>query len=226
MLGCVVEPAACTGGWQAEPRESVPARPNDGLATLYKNGLVMTDALASAWADIRAKNFDVPEVVLALAPGLDGSTCGSVMWSESPVILAAIPEGAKARDVLGWLLHQAAHGLAGSPSTASKGRYHGAGYRNAATALGLKVTKDDAFGWSHTGLSDSLAREYGPTIKTLGIALQKWQPPLAPARVTRNTNGIAVFCQCSPPRRIRVTESVFDLGPIRCEVCSQPFTAA
>jgi hypothetical protein len=211
---------------RAEPGNRILAPAGQRLGGRYKNGLVMTDALSSAWADIRAKNPGVPEVVIALAPGLDGSTCGSVMWSGSPVLLAAIPQRAKARDVLGWLLHQAAHGLDGNPSTASKGRYHGAGYRDAASALGLKVTKDDAFGWSRTGLADSLAREYGPTIKNLGIALQKWEPPLAPARATKNTNGIAVFCQCSPRRRIRVTESVFDLGPIRCDLCGQPFTAA
>jgi len=250
----------------------------------------MTEALASAWADVRAAHPDVPEAVIGLAPGPAGSACSSVTWDD-PVLLAAIPEGAQARDVLTWLLHQAAHGLAAHagpaplPATlpaemsipdaaqllgvshatayrlfkaqnaergrtvtrrelteaaqhrqrpgataATEGRYHSTTYRAAAERLGLNVTKDanPVFGWNHTTMPEALTAAYAATISNLATALRNWEPPVPPARAARasSRNGVTAHCQCSPPRRIRVTESVLDLGTIRCDICGQPFLPA
>jgi hypothetical protein len=40
-------------------------------------------------------------------------------------------------------------------------------------------------------------------------------PPLVP-----------MACACRPPRRIKLTQRVFDGGPILCGVCSRPFRRA
>ncbi|SRR5712691_4191979 len=36
-------------------------------------------------------------------------------------------------------------------------------------------------------------------------------------------NLVAVACSCRPPRRFRLPGRVYDLGPITCGNCSQPF---
>ena len=51
-------------------------------------------------------------------------------------------------------------------------------------------------------------------------------PVASAARGQRsNRNGVALKCQCSPPKTIRVAESNLEYVTARCEVCGQPFTA-
>ncbi len=105
----------------------------------------MTDALTQAWADIRKRSKNtVPRAVIAVTPGKSGSTCGSVTWTDDPVLLAdTVTLGKAPLEILGRLLHLAAHGKADTgrkPSQSSEGRYHDAAYKTAAQALGLKVT--------------------------------------------------------------------------------------
>ena len=50
-------------------------------------------------------------------------------------------------------------------------------------------------------------------------------PVASAARGQRsNRNGVALKCQCSPPKTIRVAESNVAYATARCEVCGQPFT--
>jgi hypothetical protein len=241
----------------------------------------MTEALASAWADIRANNPKVPQAVIGLAPDPGGSSCTSVAWESSPVVLAVVPSDAKARDVLGWLLHQAAHGIAARggiglsgdipaemsipeaakllnvsnatayrwwrsgpvsreqleakaaerkaerarPVKARQGRYHGPAYRDAATSLGLEVSQVPDLGWKDTRLPDAIAKTYEPAVRRIAAALKDWEPPVPPGRDSRirGHNGVVALCSCPEPRRIRITESVLELGPVVCGVCGELF---
>ena len=54
-------------------------------------------------------------------------------------------------EVLGTLLHEAAHALAyerGIKDTSRQGRYHNKPFKTCAEQLGLTVEHDDRFGWS------------------------------------------------------------------------------
>lgn len=198
------------------------------------NRTVMTDVLDKAWADIRRRNRSVPRVRVAVTPGKSGSTCGSVMWASDPLLLVdtdtlTLPP----LDVFAYLLHQAAHALADAarrsegqePSLARRGYYHDKCYRDAAAELGLEVGKDEA-GWSRTTLTPAVNARYATTIHSLTNALDGWEPPLPPRRVARpGKNGLVAVCQCSPPRKIRIAESTYELGTIRCETCGGEFTA-
>ena len=193
----------------------------------------MTDVLGKAWADIRRRHRSVPSVRMAVTPGKSGSTCGSVMWASDPLLMLdtdtlALPP----LDVFAYLLHLAAHALADTarrsegkePSLARRGYYHDKYYRDAATELGMEVKKDAA-GWSRTNLTPGLRAQYTSTIQRLTMALDCWEPSLPPSRVARpGKNGLVAVCQCSPPRKIRIAESTFGLGTIRCETCGGEFT--
>jgi hypothetical protein len=155
------------------------------------------------------------------------------MWASDPLLLVDTDILALSPlDVFAYLLHQAAHALADvarrsdgkEPSLARRGYYHDKRYRDAATELGMDVEKDDA-GWSRTTLTPAVKARYARTIQSLTQTLDGWEPPLPPRRVARpGKNGLVAVCQCSPPRKIRITESTYGLGAIRCETCGGEFT--
>jgi hypothetical protein len=194
----------------------------------------VVDALAAAWARIR-RDKRVPKVVIDIGPGRS-SSCTSVGWGESgsgdqPQVLELNlrPDGLNTTgpEVMHFLLHQAAHALA-PPSPSTEGRYHGVEFRDAARKLGLEVKRAPGrggTGWSETTLDDQA--RYAPEIRALARALRRWEPTVQPkaARSSSRNPPVAV-CQCSPPRRIRVSETTLRRGPIKCGICRHEFTLA
>jgi len=203
-------------------------------------------ALERAWAAIRANHPDVPEVVIVVAAGSDRRgrrplTLGHFAagrWQLGPADQHAATtaraevlvggEGLQrgAVDVLGTLLHEAAHGLAfarGIGDTSRQGRYHNRRYAQLAGELGLAVEHVDPIGWSATSVPAETADAYDQTLSELGAALVLWRraelagPPGAGA----DRNGVACVCSCG--RRVRVARSTFQAGPILCGLCGQPF---
>lgn len=181
----------------------------------------MTDAISDTWRAIRRNHPDVAQAAVSVVPGR-GSACGSVVWdADTPVLLVGIRTvTAGPEAILGYLLHQAAHGLvakAGGHVAGNEGRYHSNDYRDAARSLGLEVEyASTGTGWSRTRLSDDLGGLYQAQLKQLDAA--DWKQPARSERIK-----IMVHCQCDPPRRLAVSPSVLDRGPIRCDVCGQPF---
>src|SRR3954471_21320376 len=132
-------------------------------------------ALEHAWAAIRTRHPDLPEVVVVLASGSVGTAPGTLRlghfaamrWqhadnhSEGPASGTgeALPEvfvGGEglARgpvDVLGTLLHEATHALAfvrDIKDTSRQGRYHNRRFATLAAELGLHITEAPGIGWS------------------------------------------------------------------------------
>ena len=71
--------------------------------------------------------------------------------------------GRTPQDVLGTLLHEAAHALAaarGIKDTSRQGRYHNTKYKMLAEELGITVTFDPAIGWSITSVPGHTAEDY------------------------------------------------------------------
>jgi hypothetical protein len=80
--------------------------------------------------------------------------------------------------VLGTLLHEAAHGLAGVRGvrdTSRGGRYHNRRYRSLAQELGLEVQETPPIGWSATTVSDATAEDYRQVLNELADALILWR---------------------------------------------------
>ena len=133
----------------------------------------MVAALEQAWADIRARHFDVPRAVIVLGAGSIGTTGGRLRLGHFAAMrwtggadgerLAEVFIGGEglARgpvDVLGTLLHEAAHAMAhvrGIKDTSRQGRWQSARFKALAEELGIEVTKDPAIGWSPTTLPDA-----------------------------------------------------------------------
>ena len=126
-------------------------------------------------------------------------------------------------DVLGTLLHEAAHGLVrGVRSTSRGGRYHNRAFKGLATELGLDVAQDASRGWTDTTVPATTAAAYAEAVERLERALVLWRrAEVAGGRGRVSRNPKAYACDCD--RRIRVAESTMAEGPILCGRCEGEF---
>lgn len=211
--------------------EASPVEPAGAGAS---SGLVA--ALEAAWAAIVARHPDVPDAVIVVAPGsgrrpdqlkLGHFAAGrwDVSGHDRPEVLVG-GEGLRrgALDVLGTLLHEAAHGLGfarGARTTSRGGRYHNQHYRALAVEVGLEVSRDGTRGWSATAVPPGSATAYAEVVGQLDTALVLWRRAERSGGGTRSRNPSPCTCGCG--RRIRVAESTLAEGPIVCGCCGGEF---
>jgi len=127
--------------------------------------------LEEAWAALRVNTPDLPRAVVVLASGTEDVTTPRFgHWAASrwrvddlgtrraEVLIAGEALDHGAEQVLGTLLHEAAHGLSharGIKGTSRQGRYHNHHFKLQAEELGLEVRKRSTHGYCHTFLSDA-----------------------------------------------------------------------
>ncbi|MDM4723500.1 hypothetical protein QTQ03_29420 [Micromonospora sp. WMMA1363] len=198
-------------------------------------------ALDSAWSAIRDHHPELPEVVVTIGSGTLGERgpgrlghYASARWERGPndelpeLFIAGEGLDRGPLDVLGTLLHEAAHGLAtvrGIADTSRQGRYHNTRYAELAREVGLNVEQGPKFGWAVTHVPGDTAHRYAQQIEAIRGALVAVRRPESRATSTGRTssnNPVAALCAC--PRRIRVAPSVLEQGPITCGMCEQDFT--
>jgi hypothetical protein len=200
----------------------------------------LVTALDRTWAAIMTRHPDVPAVVIALGSGSGNRTrlryghFAPDRWQRDAGRLPELFIGGEglargSRDVLGTLLHEAAHGVASTrkiQDTSRQGRFHNTRFKALAEELGITVTKDPSIGWSITVVPDVTAALYRPEVRRLDEALVAWRHAESTSQGGRknNNNGVAALCSCG--RRIRVAESVLEAGPITCGLCGTNFEAA
>ena len=131
-------------------------------------------------------------------------------------------------EVLGTLLHEAAHALAyarGIKDTSRQGRYHNKHFKTCAEQLGLTVEHDDRNGWSASTITPATETAYARQLRDLAEAMTLWRHGETTTGPTarRNTNLIAAICPCG--RSIRVAASTLAEAPITCQACDQDFQA-
>ncbi len=191
---------------------------------------VLVAALERTWAAIRARHPQVPEVVMAVASGSAGrrgelklghfaERRWTVATAERPELFAAGPV-----EVLGTLLHEAAHGLAatrGVQDTSRQGRYHNRRYAALASELGLTVQRAGARGWTATQVPTDTEAAYAAVVDDLARALVLWRRAEHPSGTKRSTNLLAAVCGCG--RRIRAARSTLAQAPVLCGRCGGPF---
>lgn len=149
--------------------------------------------------------------------------------------------------VLATLLHEAAHGVATVrkvQDTSRQGRYHNARFKRLGEELGLVITQVPGIGWSGTALGEQSQQAYCDVIADLQGAITAYRhsegflPGLGPgddgseagdgddgaaggAGGRRPKNGVVLACSC--PRKLRMSASAAELGPVLCGVCGEPF---
>ena len=215
----------------------------------------MVAALEGAWAAIRARHQEVPAVVLVLGAGSIGNAGGlrlghfaAMRWADpdqtretadepgadgeavGPVRLPEVFIGGEglvrgAADVLGTLLHEAAHALVhvrDIKDTSRQGRWHNAKFKAIAEELGVEVTKDPRIGWSPTTIPASTRETYAEVIAELGRVLRLHRSVELVGGKEKKPTPPPCVCECG--RKIRVSPTVLAAGPITCGVCGTDFT--
>jgi hypothetical protein len=204
----------------------------DGTASL------LVAALEHAWQIIRRRHPDVPEAVLVVASGSEGKRLNlghfaphrwQVNGADRHEVLVG-GEGLQrgALEVLGTLLHEAAHGLAqarGVQDTSRGGRYHNRRYVTLAGELGLEVASVKPIGWSATTVPEPTAVAYAGQLEELAAVLVLWRRhEHRIGSASRSRNLLAATCGCG--RRIRVAKATIAEAPIVCGLCEEPFAPA
>jgi hypothetical protein len=197
---------------------------------------VLVACLERAWTQIRARHPQVPEVVMAVASGSVGRRgelkLGHFADRRWTVASAERPElfvggeglAAGAVEVLGTLLHEAAHGLAatrGIHDTSRQGRYHNRRYAALARELGLTVGTAGSRGWTATAVPAETTTVYAAVVEDLARALVLWRRAEHPSGGRRANNLLAATCGCG--RRIRAARSTLAQAPVLCGRCGGPF---
>jgi hypothetical protein len=191
--------------------------------------------LEDTWTAIRSHHGEIPPVVIIIASGTfskqarwghhapgrwqhDGTDHAEVMISGEG--LRRTP-----REVLGTLLHEAAHALAAArdiTDTSRQGRYHNKKYALLARELGLDVSEDTQFGWTVTTVTAGTATRYESQLAAIADAMTIWRKDEHHSRAAkRDTNLIAASCPCG--RKIRVAASTLKEAPILCQACDGYF---
>ncbi|UGT45144.1 hypothetical protein LTV02_17895 [Nocardia yamanashiensis] len=199
-------------------------------------GLLVT-ALENTWTAIRSRHPDVPDVVLTVGAGSIGSnelTLGHFAanrWVRGEYELHELFVGGEglqrgAADVLGTLLHEAAHGAAavrGIKDTSRQGRWHNERFHALGAELGLTLAHDPKLGWSVTTVPEQTRQAYRHELDELAFALVAYRRREPNRRGGRksNNNGMTVECDCG--RKIRASAGTLAAGPIVCGVCQMPF---
>ncbi|GLY97643.1 hypothetical protein Acsp02_48970 [Actinoplanes sp. NBRC 103695] len=197
-------------------------------------------ALEAAWDAIRARHPEVPAVVLVVGSGSPTKPNANMKWGHFaslrwqsgeqrlPEVLVS-GEGLSRTpvEVFTTLTHEATHGLAdarGIEDTSRQGRWHNKKFATLAAELGMATDKTDKFGYSACTLTEDAQRAYAPAITSLGKALRAFRHPETfgeAKKRTNNNNGVSAECAC--PRKIRLSVTAFDEGPIVCGVCEAAF---
>jgi hypothetical protein len=211
---------------------------NHTTATTNGAASLLVAALEHAWQTIRRRHPDVPEAVLVVASGSEGKRLNlghfaphrwQVNGSDRHEVLVG-GEGLHRGplEVLGTLLHEAAHGLAQARSLqdiSRQGRYHNRRYAQLARELGLDVATVKPIGWSATTVPGATAAGYAGQLEELQAALVLWRRQEHRIGTgTRSRNLLAAACGCG--RRIRAAKATLAEAPILCGVCQEPFEPA
>lgn len=194
-------------------------------------------AIETVWAAIQTRQEDVPEVVVTLASGrtAKGMNLGHFAperWVRGEQIVHELFIGGEGlarggRDVLGTLLHEAAHGAAqarGIKDTSRQGRFHNAKFKAIAESFGLTIEHDKSIGWSVTSVPDQTAALYAAEVAQLDAVITAYRRVEDRADENggkKNNNGKAATCGCG--RKIRASLAVLDAGPIICGLCGEEF---
>jgi hypothetical protein len=196
-------------------------------------------ALHRCWQAIRTRHPDVPAAIIVVASGSPTRASQAMKWGHFATLrwqhgTTRLPEvlvsgeglSRTPEQVLTTLLHEAAHSLADTRNikdTSRQGRWHNQRFATHARELGLEPAKDDKLGWSPCTLPPATADTYRAELDQLTAALGTYRHADIAETATRTSSNNGVACECDCGRKIRVSRTVYETGPILCGTCDGRF---
>lgn len=222
---------------------SDPASPDRGPDRLIEPGSEpgsrLVVAIERAWSAIVRRHTGVPHVVVVVsAAGEVASPERSLghlavgRWeagrpSRPQLVVEAGAAGRTPVELLGMLLHEAAHALGaerGEQDRSRGGRYHNRRFKVIAEELGLVLGQSPSAGWAQVSVPPATSIRYWLELAELGAAFALWPQAIsAGARPPTSAGPNLLACQCSCGRRIRVSRRALSQAPIVCGRCRGDF---
>ena len=240
-----------------EQNDDIPSAPLPPPTAVVASMLVQ--ALEACWRAIRERHPDLPDAVILLGAGdenpraLKWGHWSPARWlvptegHRSEVLIAGESLSRPARDTLGTLVHEAAHGLAWArkiKDTSRQGRYHNKAYKALAEEVGLTVEKHPVYGWAMTTIQPETCELYREALAQLEAAVEANRK--AHRRTARGAGGegegeggtggeggeggegeggkrASTLRACACGRKIRVSAAEYERGYIMCGLCGKPF---
>lgn len=222
--------------------------------------VMLAQALSDVWAAIRCHNPEVPEVMLLAAPNPYGQHgvlghFAALRWQARTVadgsayhevVVVAEHMDRTAEEVVGTLLHEAAHALNFERRIhdCSRSQYHNRHFKAAAEEVGLEVEQVPHYGFAKTAMKPETAMRLAAPTARLSIALMhRRQEPQGEGRKRgrgddqagdhadseggdTDSGGRYKKASCKCPYNIRVARATLAATTIRCERCGDVFALA
>jgi hypothetical protein len=191
--------------------------------------------LEDVWGVLQERYPEIPDTVIVLGTGVKGAKLHKwghwlpKSWKVDSVktgefLLAGEALAVGPEKVMEIVKHEATHALAESRSivdTSRNGRFHNKKFADLAEEMGLKAVKWDPYGWAAT--------EYTPLpqddemLAYIKEALILERPFVAkdPEEDSERKKSIKTECGC--PRKLRLSQTQMEDGPITCGVCNEDF---
>src|SRR2546430_12094836 len=204
-------------------------RPGNGSANGNRSQAAspILKVLEDTWLEIRRWHPDIPPAVIIIASGTDGKHPrwghhAPGRWNVAGQQYAEVMisgEGLRRSpdEVLGTLLHEAAHALAHARNikdTSRQGRYHNKHFKTCAEQLGLAVKHDQQNGWAATAITDVTKIAYARQLRDLPQAMTLCRHGQAATGPTAPRNSYPIAATCPSGRSIRVAASTLAEAPI------------
>lgn len=202
----------------------------------------LLQALDALWQRIRADHPELPHAQLAVTPNPPRGDHGPERWrwvdeeTISGIVVSAetLKQGPEA--VLMCLRHEAAHVLSwrrGVKDTTMYGRYHNQNFLIMAEELGLTwppgTERESGRGYAAVEMTpETLTRHTSDIAKlseTIPLVLPRLMEPVSSAS-SRRVSRLTMQCGCKPARKMMMSRTIAELGPVVCGVCKEEFKAS
>ncbi len=133
-------------------------------------------------------------------------------------------------DVATTVIHELVHAYAHAADikdVSRQGRYHNERFRDLAREFELETSdKPGTNGYRTVGLTDTARQRYANELRVLEEALvlvRLSRMKLVGGRSVRRPRRVNVMGICECERELRMSPESWELGPVICAVCAQPF---
>lgn len=201
----------------------------------------LLQVLTALWEHIRANHPELPGTQIVVTPAPPRGDHGPERWlwvgddTVTGLVVSADTLSAGPAETLRFMRHEAAHLLSwirGIQDTTMHGGYHNQRFIVAAEEVGLTwpegQQRASSRGYADVELKDETLALHTEDLEALERAIPQTLPHLtiqSPSTERRKVSRLLLHCRCTPVRKIMVSRTVAEVGPITCGVCGAPFSA-